>query len=242
MHETGGCTIENTTIYIDSEPVSVSLLQVSQSRILKLLGVPEGDADDYLLGIIHDLINKCKTICSPRSGCSIFTNPEFIPEQYQMVLGDTTFDLHKRVTSALAKSESIAVFIGTCGDQVEIFSRQLIKDGNALEGYITDLIGSEIAEGVADLIHQKLTVDMALSGIKTTNRYSPGYCNWPVNDQQQLFSLLKHNTCGVQLTSSSLMLPIKSVSGVIGLGKLVTNNGYACAQCDAGYCLYRDAC
>ncbi len=216
-------------------------MQVNQSRILKLLGVPEGKADDYLLGLIHDLINKCKNISSPHAGCSIFSNPDFITGHYQMVLGDTTFNLHKRVTSALAKSESIAIFIGTCGEQVEKFSKQLIKDGNALEGYITDLIGSEIAEGVADFVHQKLTVDMAPSGIKTTNRYSPGYCNWPVNDQQQLFSLLKGNTSGVQLTPSSLMLPIKSVSGIIGLGKHVTNHGYACAQCDAGHCLYRDA-
>jgi cobalamin-dependent methionine synthase I len=38
--------------------------------------------------------------------------------------------------------------------------------------------------------------------------------------QHKLFlALLKNYTCGISLTESSLMLPVKSVSGIIGLGK-----------------------
>ena len=47
-----------------------------------------------------------------------------------------------------------------------------------------------------------------LPGIPHTNRFSPGYCGWHVNEQKLLFSLLPDNVCGITLNSSALMYPI----------------------------------
>ncbi|MCK7538940.1 MAG: hypothetical protein MZV63_52410 [Marinilabiliales bacterium] len=46
-----------------------------------------------------------------------------------------------------------------------------------------------------------------------TNRFSPGYCGWDVAEQHKLFSFFKDNFCGITLTESALMNPVKSVSG-----------------------------
>lgn len=215
-------------------------LRISADNILKSLGVPVDQADDYLMDKIQELIGQSVGISSPFACWSIFTDPRFLNENGTMILDGKVFLLNKMVTLALIKSTRVALFVGTCGDEVELLSKRLMKDGHSLEGLIVDLIGSEIAEDVADFVHKKLEEDMAKDGHKVTNRYSPGYCNWPVSDQQQLFHLLQDNTCGVQLTGSSLMLPIKSVSGIIGIGKDVENQGYYCAICDADQCLYRD--
>jgi hypothetical protein len=220
--------------------IKSALLHISEESILKSLGVPADKADDYLMGQIRKLTNQCIDISSPCASWSVFSNPQFINDTGTMKLGGKIFHLNKMVTSALGKSTEVAIFIGTCGKKVELYSKQLMKDGNSLEGYIVDLIGSDIAEGVADFIHKKIESNMANSGLTVTNRYSPGYCNWPVSDQQQLFQLLKENDCGIQLTPSSLMLPIKSVSGIIGAGKHVENTGYTCAICDVSQCLYRN--
>ena len=80
---------------------------------------------------------------------------------------------------------------------------------------------------------------MAKEGLNITNRYSPGYCGWDVSEQQKLFFLLPENCCGIRLTDSSLMLPIKSVSGVIGVGKTVRKTAYKCAVCDKEDCYLR---
>lgn len=216
------------------------MLHISAENILKSLGVPAEKADDYLMGQIRELINLCIDITSPCASWAIYPYPQFISDPGVMNLEGQTFHLNKIITSALKKSTEIAIFIGTCGKKVELYSKQLMKDGHSLEGYIVDLIGSEIAEGVADFIHKRIEDDMTNSGLTVTNRYSPGYCNWSVSDQQQLFQLLGENSCGVQLTASSLMLPIKSVSGIIGIGKHVLNKGYTCAICDVNQCLYRD--
>lgn len=232
--------LATSQILIDSAPVEISHLRVKESNILKSLGVPVGQADEYVIELIREIAAYCMTICTPHAACSVFTNPQFIKDSVSMILQEETFYLHKMVTTALKDSTAIAVFIGTCGNEVEKYSKQLLKEGHALEGFIADLIGSELAEGVADYTHNRVNREMSLSGINATNRYSPGYCNWPVSDQKQLFNIMGANRCGVVLSSSSLMLPIKSVSGIIGLGPDVKNRGYACAYCEADQCIYRD--
>ena len=81
---------------------------------------------------------------------------------------------------------------------------------------------------------------MREAGLKITNRYSPGYCGWDVSEQKKLFKILPEKFCGIELTDSCLMHPIKSVSGIIGIGKSVKFNEYTCNLCDEADCLYRN--
>jgi hypothetical protein len=108
-----------------------------------------------------------------------------------------------------------------------------------LKGYIYDVIGSEIVEATADLMQADLERNMLTKGKKITNRYSPGYCGWNVAEQHNIFKLLPENFCDIKLTPSALMDPVKSVSGIIGIGENVKSNPYSCRMCDMEDCLYR---
>jgi hypothetical protein len=90
-------------------------------------------------------------------------------------------------------------------------------------------------------MQQKLKEMTEARGMKITNRYSPGYCGWNVSEQHKLFSLLEDNYCGISLNESALMQPIKSVSGIIGIGEKVRFNKYTCNLCDQQNCLYRNS-
>jgi len=226
--------------HFGSEAINPKLLTIKRENIVNSLGVPSDKADEYLTGLIDELIERCMQLCTPRAGITIYDNPFFSKENGTMIIKGTSFNLNRMVTSALSKSTYIAFFAGTCGEKTGEYSADFLKKGHGLEGLIVDLIGSEIAEGVAEYIHTRISSEMVTEGLSTTNRYSPGYCNWPVSDQHKLFMLLGGNNCGIKLTESSLMIPIKSVSGLVGLGKDVVNRGYACAWCDADHCLYRD--
>ena len=58
--------------------------------------------------------------------------------------------------------------------------------------------------------------------------------------QKKLFPLFPSaEPCGIRLTDSSLMLPIKSVSGVIGLGEDVRKLEYTCGLCTYDRCYRR---
>ena len=106
--------------------------------------------------------------------------------------------------------------------------------------YIADALGSILAEKTADLMEETLEKELIQKKWKHTNRFSPGYCGWHVSEQQKFFSIFPvFQPCGIRLTASSLMLPIKSVSGIIGLGTDVKKMEYTCGLCTFEQCFRR---
>ena len=116
----------------------------------------------------------------------------------------------------------------------------VMEQGDIMEGYVVDVAGNYLVERAMDLLQNVIEDEMASQGMKITNRYSPGYCEWDIREQQKLFSLFPENYLDVSLTDSCLMQPIKTVSGVIGIGKDVKLNPYTCHYCTQANCLYRD--
>ncbi len=114
-----------------------------------------------------------------------------------------------------------------------------MSEGDLMKGYVVDVIGSEIVEKAMDKIQDILQDEMKQIGLGITDRYSPGYCDWHVSEQQKLFSLFPQNYCNIRLSETSLMDPIKSVSGIIGIGKKAEKKGYTCDFCQVKDCIYR---
>ncbi len=115
-----------------------------------------------------------------------------------------------------------------------------MEEGQFLEGYIADLIASTLAEAAAQYVHDHLKeIAEPWRGMKITNRYSPGYCGWKVDEQQKLFSLFPEGSCGITLSASSLMSPIKSLSGLLGAGPDVSFRDYTCELCSMKDCTFR---
>lgn len=117
-------------------------------------------------------------------------------------------------------AESIALLICTAGERFMELSRQYNLEYDYLIAYIIDSFGSLVVEKMADYLQMQLQLEVGRRGLKITNRYSPGYCNWQLTDQKQLFELLSDNPCHILLTESMLMTPIKSISGIIGFAML----------------------
>jgi cobalamin-dependent methionine synthase I len=115
-----------------------------------------------------------------------------------------------------------------------------MQEGDMIKGYVVDVLANAVVEEAMDRVQENLSQEMAAAGLNITNRYSPGYCGWDIAEQQKLFSLLPEGFVGISLTPSSLMQPMKSVSGIIGIGKAVRFNHYTCNLCDDTNCLYRN--
>ena len=149
------------------------------------------------------------------------------------------FDMGKIILRQLRGSEAYAFFICTSGVEFEAYQQRLQQQGDMVRVFIADALGSVIAEKCADQMEKALQESIDKLGWKHTNRFSPGYCGWHVSQQQLLFPLFQGHTCGVKLTDSSLMVPIKSVSGIIGLGEKVRKLEYTCGLCDFKQCYKR---
>ena len=221
-------------------------LPVNPHDTAPLLGYT-GDLPDDILVVVKEVMNEtaeCFDICG---GYQIFDQVSFDKDGHHIHIKDfnrypssvTDFTPHKIVYHQLKHSEQIAVFVCTAGDGICQWSKQMMP-ADPLKGFIADILGSVVVETAIDTIQQRLGDEMKQAGLKITNRYSPGYCGWPTSEQHKLFSLLPDENCGIQLTDSALMLPIKSVSGFIGIGANVRFNPYTCRNCDATYCVYRN--
>ena len=149
------------------------------------------------------------------------------------------FDMGKIILRQLRGSEAYALFICTSGTEYEAYLQQLKDNGDMVRVFIADALGSVIAEHCADQMEICLQESIDKLGWRHTNRFSPGYCGWHVSQQQLLFPLFGGQACGVCLTESSLMVPIKSVSGIIGLGEKVRKLDYTCGLCDFKQCYKR---
>ena len=156
-----------------------------------------------------------------------------------IAMGNLVFHTGKSIASFLKHSEYLAVFVCTAGDGIESLITRYREEGDLLKSYISDLTGTLLVEKAMDLIQKALGDRLSGKGIFLTNRYSPGYCDWDTLEQHKLFSLLPGGSCGVTLNASALMSPMKSISGIIGIGEKVKFHRHDCEVCKSTHCIYR---
>src|SRR5450756_1684564 len=216
-------------------------LKINSSRIETVLGYKEGEDRELVSGLIEEILTESKEISNIKAQYNIFHGVQFDNDTKSVEINNISFHIKKIVFGQIKKSDSVAIFICTAGEEIGIRSRKAMQERDLLRGYIYDVIGSEIVEAAADLMQNELEKAVIFSGKKITNRYSPGYCGWDVVEQHKLFQLMPDNFCRIRLTESALMDPVKSVSGIIGIGKDVRLNTYTCSICDLKDCIYRKA-
>lgn len=214
-------------------------LKLTVDQIERLLGYPEGISHQTIAAMVASLLKEVEKICDLKAEYRIYENIVLHDANKSIEVNNTIFSIGKIIYSQIIKSDSVVFFACTAGNEIGKRSRQAMKEGDLLEGYIFDVIGSEAVEAVADLMQDDLQAGLAVSGRKITNRFSPGYCGWNVSEQHKLFGLIPNNHCGIRLTDSALMEPIKSVSGIIGMGYNVKRVPYTCNLCELKDCIYR---
>jgi len=214
-------------------------LHLDVRRIEKLLGYEKEDSVEPISMTIEKILKESESFHNIRAEYRIFENFTFNISEMILKINDLDFNVGKIIFNQLRNSEILVFFLATAGEEIELKSREAMKRGDYLSGYIYNIVGSEIAEAAAEKMHDHLQMSMAPSGRSVTSRFSPGYCEWDLSEQYLLFSLFPDNFCGIRLTSSALMDPLKSVSGIIGAGSDVKRLAYPCKLCSMKNCSFR---
>jgi hypothetical protein len=213
-------------------------LAIDRAGIVAVLGYRAGAIPEHFDTMIDRALAEAAKRCQPRAGYRIVESGRMAKRHEAIAAGGIVFTTQRIVAGALAQAEHVAVFAATIGPAFEEWARATMADDPAL-GFIADAVGSAVAEALADRLHDRIERDVAERGWKVTNRYSPGYCGWSVAEQHQLFTLLPAGFCGITLSESALMSPVKSVSGLIGVGAEAKHADYLCDVCKSPDCTYR---
>ncbi len=219
---------------------------------LPFTGIPF-DADDVYRGMGSDgyvpdadmctrvkrVTDVVSSFCRPLFGYEIF--PAGTIGSRDVSVDNVSFSTGSVITPFFVGAQSFAVFVATCGAEFDDWLQRQKNSGDILDQFVADAVGSEIAEAAARAMLLQLAGETACSGMRISNSYSPGYCGWHIREQRQLFSLLPPAPCGITLNDSCLMLPIKSVSGLIAIGADVEKHPYACSICGRKECYKKRA-
>jgi hypothetical protein len=214
-------------------------LKISVPQVERVMGYKDHENRELVTGLIEEILDESQHICNVKAQYRTFPGAKFDNDSKSVQIGNISFGIKKIVYSQIKKSHSAAIFVCTAGAEIGMRSRKAMQEGDLVRGYVYDVIGSEIVEAAADLMQTELEKEVNATGMRITNRYSPGYCGWDVAEQHKLFQLLPDNYCGIRLTESALMDPVKSISGIIGIGRDVKLNPYTCGMCDMKDCYYR---
>jgi hypothetical protein len=214
-------------------------LFINPAHIIATLGYAENEIPEPFNTYLDEVYRFAVKLEDIRASIKIVDNIELLEESGELVIESVHFQVGKTLLRELRNSKRIAAFICTAGAAISNKSKELMYGEDPVKGFIYDVMGSYISEAVGDKMEDMLLLEFGLGNQKITNRYSPGYVKWSVEEQGKLFSLFEGRTIGVQLTSSSLMEPVKSISGVIGIGEHVKYRKNRCELCSSKNCMYK---
>ena len=221
------------------ENINYHDLRLSLADVCEQMRYGDATPDDDVMAEVRAVGDMAAAVARPRF-CYMLADGTLDLVRDTLTIGGTELHVGRIISRQLHGSEAFALFVATAGAEFEDLQMRLKDDDDMVRTFIADSFGSVIAERTADIMEECLQGELDGRGWRHTNRFSPGYCGWHVSEQQRLFPLFGvERPCGVRLTESSLMVAIKSVSGVIGLGPGVRKLEYSCGLCDYKDCYKR---
>ena len=214
-------------------------LALPLGEVYEQMGYGGAEPGDDVKDEVAAVERQISALLRPRY-CFFVAKGELDTAANTLTVGATCMHVGRIISRQLRGSQAFAFFVATAGEEFEQLQHRMKDEDDMVKVFVADSIGSVIAEKAADCMELSLQKAIDERGWRHTNRFSPGYCGWHVSQQQMLFPLFgEERPCGVSLTDSSLMVPIKSVSGVIGLGPSVRKLEYSCGLCDFKDCYKR---
>lgn len=226
-------------IHTQEIPCQMEQLHFKKEEVYAYLGYGDSVPDSYMSDFINRLVEEALSVCRPRFGYRMVIGA--IENKKEITLDGQLFTPESILVHCLKGSEWFLLMVASVGSELDRWMEEKRHGNDVMETFIADALGSAIVEAVVEwglLYMEKL---VTLRGLKISNSYSPGYCGWNVSEQQLFFSLLPDHFCGITLTDSSLMLPIKSVSALVGVGAKLEKKAYGCAICRKKDCYKRKA-
>jgi hypothetical protein len=217
------------------ERVAFGDLKIDRQELYLLMGYGNLTPDKPFIDMIDAMLDELSDFCMPEYGYVVLPGKRI--DNANLQIAETMLLTGKIITSSLREADHFAVFVATVGEGFDRWNRTIKPQDDIVRTYFADSLGSVLVEACVAVMLGRMEQDMAELDMFVSNSYSPGYCDWLLIEQRKLFSFFPEQFCGVTLTDSCLMLPIKSVSGIVGIGKDVKKRRYSCEMCTMTNCV-----
>lgn len=199
----------------------------------------DGKPSNTIIACVDECLEKASILVTPKMA---FAEKKITSLKPDFLEVDRTVTLCSRTLSSYMNGAShLYFFVVTLGSGLEDMATRWMNEGESLHGYILDRIGSFAVESLAECLEVNLRNACSSKELGISMRFSPGYCDWPVEEQLKLNKLIDFSRAGVRLTASCMMVPKKSISAVVGIapkGSFLKVKSQ-CVICKTADCSYR---
>ena len=160
---------------------------------------------------ILETIDLAKKLLQPKYAISMATKNV---KDNEIFLEDFRIS-SKDIFKLLENSESVCGLIATIGFSIDSKISFFLEQKEIMPAFILDSVGSVAIEELV----QNICDDIKTKYGNTTMRFSPGYGDWPIQNQKDFLQWLGAEKIGIALSPSFQMIPRKSVSALFGIIK-----------------------
>ncbi len=191
-------------------------MEINRYEIYRYIGVRRGEPDERTKRLVEDCIRELQAVITPR----------FVSRTFPLrLLGEGVVDFScfqvksRHLEKNLQGCDQIILMAATIGAGVD----QLIRRYMRLEvskGVVMQAASAAMVEAYVNELNEGFREAARREGRFLRPRFSAGYGDFPLSCQSLISDVLKiEKNCGITLTDSLLMMPSKSVTAVIGMGK-----------------------
>lgn len=212
-------------------------MEVNRREIYRYLGLGRTEPDERTKELTESCIEELSGVISPR----FFSRSFPLEIRPDGTLDFTCFTVKSRnLEKNLKDCEEIILFAATLGAGADYLLRRHSRFSMS-RAVVLQAASAAMLEAYCNQENERLKAEAAKKGYYLRPRFSPGYGDFPLETQKNLFRVLEaEKTVGITLTDSLLMVPSKSVTAVIGAGKTaVSCETEGCEACNKTECPYR---
>lgn len=220
-------------------------MEIDKEEVLRYLGYKNQKIDESILHLIQVCCEEILDICKESFVYEIFDIERKNDQIF--LLGTTLVLVDVDIINHLASSKKCLIMAATLGTAVDskiaYYSRFDIT-----KGLIMDACATTAIENLCDELQTEIMEKALVDNLHITNRYSPGYGDFSLKNQGDILNILQaYKKIGLSVTESSIMIPRKSVTALIGLSEIAAiKSKDKCSGCknkdcsfrkDGGYCV-----
>lgn len=209
-----------------------------EKEALRYFGARPGDVQAAVT--VDRAFLQLRNEVQPRSllqqwSCTVVQGTE--NEKGRVILENGTEFVSSGLARHLEGCDRLLLFGATLGARVDIALRR-ISVRSIAEGAAAQAVAASLIESYLD--QQEFVWKKELPAIwQFRTRFSPGYGDWNLAEQQKIFRLLDcAKAIGLTLTAGGIMAPTKSVTAVIGIDR----SGKKAAEPEDTHCGKKTKC
>ncbi len=220
-------------------------LNIDREEVLRYQGYSKKKVkkpNRNILQITEEEINRGYSLFKPRGIYSLIKIISFTSKGGINLENELVFRFSKSIINQLKGASHLFVGVVTIGDFLEKKVSELFSQGEYPRALALDAVGTVAVEDFSREVRKLARQEVKEQGFKTSRHFSPGYGGWEVSQQEIIFKSILTNNIGVRLTKGYMMLPQKSLSWIIGVGKemiISSEDDNNCGNCQFKCCNYK---